>query len=315
MEEKKNCCYPIFFFFLAFGNTVTAKELSVLLDWFINPDHAALVVALEAGIYEEFGLKVRLIEPGDPSMPPKMVAARQAEIAVSYQPSLMMDLENGLPLMRFGTLINTPLNSLVVLENGPIKKISDLKNKIIGFSVGGFEDILLSQMIKTAKLSLADITLVNVNFALSPSLYSGQVDAVIGAFRNFELNQMKLDKKPGRAFFPEDYGVPNYEELILITHPDYAEDERLKLFLSAINKATEIIQKNPEYGWKKFVQYRPEELDTPLNKMAWRDTIPKLMYPAEKTDPKTWSDFNEFMIKNKLIKKSLPTENYLLNIK
>ena len=62
------------------------------------------------------------------------------------------------------------------------------------------------------------MTLVNVNWSLSPSLLSGQVDAVIGAFRNFELNQMDLAGHPGRAFYVEEEGVPPYDELILVAN-------------------------------------------------------------------------------------------------
>ena len=92
-----------------------AKPITVLLDWFVNPDHAPLIVALQTGEFAKRGLDVTLIEPADPSLPPKLVAAGQADIAVSYQPSLMMDLANGLPLARIGALVDTPLNSLVVL--------------------------------------------------------------------------------------------------------------------------------------------------------------------------------------------------------
>ena len=67
-------------------------------------------------------------------------------------------------------------------------------------------------------LTLDDVELVNVNFALSPALLSGQVDAVIGAFRNFELNQLELEGRPGRAFYPEEEGVPTYDELIFIAN-------------------------------------------------------------------------------------------------
>ena len=76
-------------------------------------------------------------------------------------------------------------------------------------------------MLESQGLTLDDVT-PNVNFALSPSLYAGKVDAVIGAFRNFELNQMDIDGRPGSTFYPEDHGVPAYEELILVTHPDFA---------------------------------------------------------------------------------------------
>ena len=64
-----------------------------------------------------------------------------------------------------------------------------------------------------AGAKLEDVELVNVNFSLSPSLMSGQVDAVIGAYRNFELNQMDIEGVKGNCFFVEEEGLPSYEEL------------------------------------------------------------------------------------------------------
>ena len=78
----------------------------------------------------------------------------------------------------------------MVLADGPVESIADLKGRKVGFSVGGFEDALLGAMLEQHGLKLDDVELVNVNFSLSPALLSGQVDAVIGAFRNFELNQL-----------------------------------------------------------------------------------------------------------------------------
>ena len=63
-------------------------KLTVLLDWFVNPDHAPLIVAREKGYFAAQGLDVDLIAPADPNDPPKLVAAGKADIAVSYQPQL-----------------------------------------------------------------------------------------------------------------------------------------------------------------------------------------------------------------------------------
>ena len=139
--------------------------------------------------------------------------------------------------MRFGTLVATPLNTLVVLKDGPVKSVADLKGRKVGYSVGGFEDALLGAMLKKHGLALSDIDLINVNFSLSPSIISGQVDAVIGAFRNFELNQMDIVGRPGRAFFVEEHGVPPYDELIYIAHKNRLGDPRLK-DLSALSEQT-----------------------------------------------------------------------------
>ena len=88
-----------------------------------------------------------------------------------------------------------------------LKTLADLKGKKIGYSVSGFETALLETMLKSAGISLKDVQLVNVNWSLSPSLISKQVDAVIGSFRNFELNQLAIEGYQGKAFFPEKHGV------------------------------------------------------------------------------------------------------------
>src|SRR4051812_13564091 len=86
-------------FSLAWTNpAVAADKLSVILDWFVNPDHAPLVVAKESGFFARENLDVALIAPADPSTPPRLVAAGQADIAVTYQADLMLDLKAGLPL-------------------------------------------------------------------------------------------------------------------------------------------------------------------------------------------------------------------------
>jgi putative hydroxymethylpyrimidine transport system substrate-binding protein len=289
----------------------SSQDITVLLDWFINPDHAPLIVAEQEGLFEKAGLKVTLVEPADPSLPPKLAAAKKADLAISYQPSLMVDLNNSLPLMRVGTIVNSPLNSLVVLADSDIQSIKDLKGKTVGFSVGGFEDAVLGAMLETHGLTLNDVQLVNVNFALSPSLYARQVDAVIGAFRNFELNQMDIDGRSGRAFYPEEHGVPTYEELIFVAHPDYAGTAKIERFLDVMDQATQLILDSPDVMYRSFVSYRPDDLDNELNRRAWRDTLPKLARETRQTDADQWDRFAQFMTDRGLIQKLPSTETYI----
>ena len=292
--------------------THAAKDqITVLLDWFINPDHAPLIVAEQTGLFDKASLDVILVEPADPSLPPKLAAAKKADVAITYQPSLMVDLNNQLPLMRIGTIVNSPLNSLVVLADSGIQSISDLKGKTVGFSVGGFEDAVLGAMLESQGLTLDDVKLVNVNFALSPSLYAGKVDAVIGAFRNFELNQMDIDGRPGHAFYPEDHGVPAYEELILVAHPDYAGTDKLERFLTVLDQATRMIINDPETSYRSFVSFRPDDLDNELNRRAWRDTLPKLARETRQTDPNSWNQFARFMKHRDLIDNIPDQKTYL----
>ena len=223
-----------------------ADKLTVILDWFVNPDHAPLVIAKEGGYFAKHQLDVDLIAPADPSAPPRLVAAGQGDIAVTYQPDLMLQLKEGLPLVRFGTLIETPLNCLIVLKDGPIKSLADLKGKKVGYSVASFQDAYLSEILKSGGLTPADVTLVNVNFNLVTALMSGQVDAAIDGYRNFELIQLALQGKPGIAFFPEEHGVPPYDELIYVANQKLRDDPRLARFVAAVEEATIFRTNHPD---------------------------------------------------------------------
>jgi putative hydroxymethylpyrimidine transport system substrate-binding protein len=286
---------------LLFATQAQAEKLTVLLDWFVNPDHAPLFVAQEKGFFAARGLDVEFIAPSNPNDPPKLVAAGQADIAVSYQHQHQMQVAEGLPLTRIATLVATPLNSLVVLKDGPINSIADLKGKTVGYSVGGFETALLEVMLEKEGLTLDDVKLVNVNFSLSPSLFTGQCDAVIGAFRNFELNQMDIEGRPGRAFFVEEHGVPPYDELILVANAKSVGDPRLRAFVDALEEGVQYLVNHPEESWKLFVADDRSGLDDDLNRRAWRDTLPRFALRPGALDRARYARFADFLKARKLV--------------
>ena len=303
----------LLFLLLTSSNLAAKDKMTLLLDWFINPDHGPIIIAKEKGYFSDQNLEIEIIAPADPSAPPKLVAAGQADLAVSYQPQLHLQLTQGLPLIRVGTLVATPLNCLLVLENGPIKTPQSLSGKKIGFSVAGVEEILLSAILEKYGVKIEDVELVNVNFSLSPSLMSGQVDAVIGAFRNFELNQMKIENVPGKCFFLEEEGVPPYDELIYVANSKNIDKEKIRKFLKATELATQFIINNPEESWKIFAS-TSKELDDQLNKMAWADTIPRFALRPPAFDAGRYLEFQDFLLQNKLINKVFPISKIAIDV-
>jgi len=288
-------------------------KMTLLLDWFINPDHGPIIVAEELGYFADVGLEIEVVPPADPSLPPRMVAAGQADLAVSYQPQLHLQIHEGLPLVRVGTLIATPLNCLLVLEDGPIKTPGDLRGKKIGFSVAGVEEAILGTVLGKYGVRLDEVELVNVNFALSPSLMSGQVDAVIGAYRNFELNQMDIEGRPGTCFYIEEEGVPSYDELIYVANPDTMDKDMIARFLAATEKATQFIVNNPERGWEIFSGTAPE-LQDELNDRAWDDTLPRFALRPAGFDAGRYARFETFLNEAGLIPGIKPVSEISIDV-
>ncbi|MBV6632468.1 MAG: ABC transporter substrate-binding protein [Alphaproteobacteria bacterium] len=286
-----------------------AEKMNVLLDWFVNPVHAPLVIADAKGYFAEAELEIEIIPPADPSDPPKLVAAKRADVAISYQPQLHMQIDQGLPLVRIGTLVGTPLNIMVTLADSGIESIADLKGKRIGYSVGGVEEALVQAMLEHAGLTLSDVEMINVNFSLSPSLLAGQVDAVTGAFRNFELNQMDLEGHPGRAFFIEESGVPVYDELIFVAHQERRDDPQLATFIQAVERGIHYMINHPAESWEIFTAAYPA-LDDELNRRAWRDTLPRFDLRPAALDADRYRRFAQFMADKALIEAVVPVEQY-----
>lgn len=285
------------------------ERFTVLLDWFINPDHGALVVAKQRGYFDEVGLEVELIEPADPNAPPKLLAAGQGDVAISYQPQLYLLREADLPVRAVGVLVDQPLNSLVSLDGGDVAVIADLKGKKVGYSVGGFETAVLGQMLEGVGLTMDDVELVNINFALTPALLSKQVSAVIGAFRNFELNQLSLNDAKGRAFFPEDHGVPAYDELIVLAQEARVGDAKVQAFLAAVERGAQDIAADPQGTWQDFIKEK-DGLDDDLNSLAWKDTAP-LLARSIALDADRYRLFADFMVSRGLIETAKPVEAYI----
>ncbi|HEY0123786.1 MAG TPA: ABC transporter substrate-binding protein [Rhizobium sp.] len=291
-----------------------AEKVTVLLDWFINPDHAPILVAEQIGAFKNAGLEVEIVPPADPSMPPRLVAAKQADLAISYQPQLYMYAQEGLPLVRVGTIVNSPLNTVTVMANSGINSMADFKGKKIGFSVSGVEEATLGTMLKQGGLSLSDVTMINVNFQLTSSLMSGQVDGVIGGYRNFEATEMRdLGAEP-KLFKVEDYGVPAYDELIVLANKDSVNEPKIKKFMEAVKQGTDYLLAHPEETWEAFAKAHPD-LNNNLNKQAWSDTLPMFAKDPLALDVARYEAYGKFLLENKLIKSELPVGDYAVELK
>jgi putative hydroxymethylpyrimidine transport system substrate-binding protein len=248
---------------------------TLILDWFANPDHAPIFVAEQQGFFAQQGLSIKIIAPANPSDPQKLVAANQADVGITYEPQLLLDQKQKLPLIQVGTLISSPLGCMAVSANGNIKSLKDLKNKTIGYSVSGVDILHLETMLHSVGLSSKDATLINVNYDLTQALMTHKVDAVLGIMRNFEVIQMELAGFPVKVFYPENYGVKKYAELIFIANKNNYDQhpELFNKFLTAVQMGENYLQQYPEQSWDKFSKNHPE-LNNTLNKKSWFATLP-----------------------------------------
>jgi len=292
-----------------------AQKVTLMLDWFVNPDHGPIIVAKQQGLFKDQGLDVEIQEPADPSMPPKLVAAGKFDLAVTYQPQLIRDVVEQLPLTRVSTLIATPLNTVMVLADKGYDSLADLKGKKVGYAFdGGLVDATVGTMLSKNGISIKDVELINVGWSLSASLAAGKVDAIYGGYRNFEMHQLKMEGFQGKAFYVEEEGVPPYDELIVVANSKSVDKEMVAKFNRALELATQYTINHPQQAWDLFKSYGDgKKLDTELNRLAWKDTLVRFSLRPKAADKARYDNYAQFLVDNGVIKTKPNTDSYILD--
>lgn len=285
------------------------KPLTVILDWFPNPNQAPLFVAKEFGFFQHQGLKVKLISPANPADASKLVALGKADLGLTYQPQMMIQINHGLPIVRIATLIATPLDCMIASQSSHINQLKDLRGKTIGYSSAATHNVALQTMLQSAGLTLKQVKLINVHFNLTQALLSHRIDAAMGMMRNFELVTIKQRKIPVKVFYPEEHGMPLYDELVIIANKKHINDIRYRKFLSALTSATAYLINHPEQTWKRFAQQHPE-LANPLNHQTWLATLPRFASRPAALDNTRFNDYAKFLYQHKVIDIILPLQDY-----
>ena len=283
-------------------------KLSVILDWFVNADHEQILAADYCGAFARQNLQVTLIAPADTSSPPRLVAAGQADLAISYQTELAFMAARGLPVVRVGTLMDQPLNVLMTLPGTGIHSLADLKGRRVGVSVGPGDEAMLNGMLASAGLKPDDIVRTDVNFQIEQALMTHRVDAVLG-MRNYELIDLQQKGLQPLAFRPEQHGVPVYDELIVVARRDHAADPKIARFLAALKEGTACLLHDPDAVWRQTIKARPE-LDTKLNKAAWQASLAALARDPAHLDRGRYEAFQRFLVEHGALRDPAPVSSY-----
>lgn len=286
-----------------------SQKMTVLLDGIPNTNHSPLIVAISQGYFKEQGLEVSLLSPADPKDTPAAIVANKADIGITWQPEYMQQVDAGSPLISIGSLIDKPLTSLVALNDNNIHSINDFRGKRIGASTNGLSEIMLKHMLSVTGMSEKDVQIKKIGLNSAEALVSHQVDIVSGIRRNVDIPLIEAGDKKVVTFFPEDHGVPTYNELVYIINIKNIKDNRYPRFLAALKKAVRYMDEHPQLAWQTYIRQYPAA-NNESNRQALFATLPYFSEDPGNFDGKEWHQFGEFMQKNKLIKKVQDEKRY-----
>jgi putative hydroxymethylpyrimidine transport system substrate-binding protein len=285
-----------------------AKPFAVMLDFFPNADHAALYSAIANGYFKTVGLDVRPETPSDPSTPLKLLAAGRVDMAISYEPELLLARDQGLKLVSVGALVQRPLTSIIALPRAHVRKVADLAGKRVGTAGIGYQAAELRTALRAAGVSPSAVQEANVGFNLVPAMLSGKVAATLGGFWNYEALQLQQMRKHPVVIPVDRAGVPTYDELVLVVREDEAGTggQDLRAFLQALTLGERQVRSDPAAAAALIVKANPSA-ERKLQLASIEATLPAML-PADRSkpygwqDPAAWAAFGRWMLSRGLIR-------------
>jgi putative hydroxymethylpyrimidine transport system substrate-binding protein len=295
------------------GASASAEPFSLTLDFYPNPDHAGIYMAQKLGYFADAGLDVSIQTPSDPAAPIKQVAAGRTDLAISYEPEVLLAREQGLDVIAVGALVDRPLTSLIWLGKSDIGGVADLRGRTIATAGIPYQDAYLKTILARAKLTPSDVDTVNVGYGLLPALVGGRAQAMLGGFRNVEGVDLRLRGLNPVVTPVDQLGVPTYDELVLVANRGRLEEDSdsIRLFLAALARGTAAAKQNRTAAAEALLKANPD-LDPRLTNAELVATLP-LLSQRGFMDPARWKAFIAWAQENGVISGRPSTAEVLSN--
>jgi len=296
-----------------------AEHLRVMLDYFPNADHAGLYAAQQSGAYRDAGLDVELTPPPDPASPLKLLQAGKVDLAISYEPELLLAREQGADLIAIGAVVQKPLTALMSVGKDAIRSPGQLRGKRVGTAGIPYQSAYLKTILDEAGVDPGSVREVNVGFGFVPAMVGGKVDATLGAFWNYEGVDLERRGKDPVIQRMDDLGVPTYAELVLVARRrDLTEDfaAKVRRFIGATARGYESLKSDPATGLDGLLN-ADGGLDRGLQAASIKATLP-VFFPADDRpwgyqEPAAWQRYIDWMRENDLIKRPQSADRVMTN--
>jgi ABC-type nitrate/sulfonate/bicarbonate transport system substrate-binding protein len=298
------------------NETEELEDVTVVLDWTPNTNHTGLYAAVENGYFEDAGLDVDIILPGDAGAD-QLIASGKADFGVSYQESITQARVQGVPLVSIAAVIQHNTSGFA----SPVEKNIETPKDFAGKTYGGFgspvEEQILESLMRSENTSAEDVSILNIGSSDFFTAVERDVDFswIFYGWTGIEAELRGVDLN---MIYPTDYSENlDYYTPVLATNEDMisSQPKKVEAFLEGAAKGYEFVISNPEEAADILIEAVPD-LDPELVKRSQEWLAPRYQDDAEQWGQQkleVWENYGNWMFENGLLDGELDAEKAFTN--
>ncbi|BDH60427.1 ABC transporter substrate-binding protein [Lysinibacillus sp. PLM2] len=301
------------------SETNTQKELkkvSVVLDWTPNTNHTGLYVAKENGYFEEQGLDVEIIMPGDAGAD-QLIASGNADFGVSIQESITLARTQGVPIVSIAAVIQHNTSGFASPADLNITSPKDFEGKTYGGWGSPIEQAVIETLMNVENADINKLEIVNAGNADFFTMANQGIDfswvfygwtGIEAELRGEEINMVYLTDYSEKL----DYYTP-----VLATNEKMIAEnpETVKAFVTAASKGYQFAIEHPEESASILSSAAPElDAELVLESQKWlstkyQDDAPR--WGEQKLE--VWQNYADWMKENGVLEGEFDPEKAFTN--
>ncbi|KGP90264.1 ABC transporter substrate-binding protein [Pontibacillus chungwhensis BH030062] len=292
------------------------QDVTLVLDWTPNTNHTGLYVAKEKGYFEEQGLNVEIIMPGEAGAD-QLVASEKADFGISAQEALTKARVQDIPVVSIAAIIQHNTSGFASPQDKNIDSPKDFEGKTYGGWGAPVEREVISSLMKQENADAEKVEIVNMGNTDFFTAVERDVDfawiyygwtGVEAELRGKDLNMIYLTDYSEKL----DYYTP-----VLTTNQKHIDEdpELVKDFTKAVSQGYQYAIDEPKKSADILIDAVPD-LDPELVKASQEWLSPKYQDDAEQwgiQEKATWQNYADWMYENGLLDQELKADEAFTN--
>lgn len=282
------------------------ENVTLMLDWVPNTNHTGFFVAQDQGYFEEMGLEVEIIQPGE-VYAEQAVIGEAADFGISFQEQVTLARADDIPLVSIAALIQHNTSGFASRSDQGVSSPADWAGLRYGSFGSPFEEPTLRVLMGCAGGDFSQLEIVDTGFADPLALLDEEQTDLAWIFYAWQGKQAELQGIELDVVMLEDWFdcIPDYYTPVLVTSEETIQQQPqiVRAFLEAVSKGFTFAIDNPEEAASILLAAAPE-LDEELVRESQSWISSRYQADAQNWGEQrleVWEDYANWMLEHGMI--------------